>query len=151
MRPIRSFTLFLAGFAIAGVPFTGLDRALSDEDEFRAGPSAAEQAAEQAAQRAYEQLVSRVKRATLTEGTRPEFQLVVVATEAGLYIENPGHLDVEDGAILGRKLHALGDLVGAPAEIEAVLEELEEELEEEMEDEDEDEDDDDDEPLEEVR
>ena len=141
MRPIRSFALFLAGFAVAGVLFTGLDRAQSDEQ--------AERAAEEAAERAYGQLVSRVKRATLSDGAKPEFQLVFVATEAGSYVENFGHLDPEDAAILGRKLHALGDMVAAPAEIEEIveaLEELEEEMEEEHEeDHDEDDEDDDDE------
>ena len=139
MRSIRSFTLFLAGFAIAGVLFTSLDRAISDEDDAR------ERAAVEASERAYGQLVGRVKRATLSDGPRPEFQLVFVATEAGSYVESFGHLDPEDAAILGRKLHALGDMVGAPAEIEALveeLEELEEELEDEHDEEHEDEDDD---------
>lgn len=138
MRPIRSFALFLAGFAIAGVLFTGLDRAQSDEHQ--------ERAAEEAAERAYAQLVGRVKRATLSDGAKPEFQLVFVATEAGSYLESFGHLDPEDAAILGRKLHALGDMVGAPAEIEEIveaLEELEEEIEHHMDEDDEDHDHDD--------
>ncbi len=125
MPTLRTFTALLAGFALAAVLFSGLDRAVSDEHEQREGPDPAE--------RSHAQLIQRVKRAATNEGAKHEFQLVIAATEAGMYVESYGNLDGEDAAILGKKLMALGEMVAAPAEIGEVmeaLEELEEELEE---------------------
>jgi hypothetical protein len=128
MHTLRSITLIAAGFALAAVLFTGLDRAQSDED----GPTGKGARHEQPSseERAFRALVGRVKRAAQVDGPMPAFQVVFVATEAGSYLESFGGLEGDDAAILGRKLHALGDLVGAPAELEDADEEHEEEGEE---------------------
>ena len=51
-----------------------------------------------------------------------EFRLVVVATEHGLYTESFGELPPEDALVLGAKLHAMGDLASAQAEVLLELE-----------------------------
>lgn len=136
MRHLTSLTCVFVGFALAAVLFLGLPAAQSDDDE-------RERAEEAAAAAAHRDFVNRVKRALGPATEQNEFRLVVVATEHGLYTESFGELPPEDALVLGAKLHAMGDLAAAQAEVLLELECHEEEHEDDEEEEDDHEDEED--------
>jgi hypothetical protein len=104
MHHVKVISGVLIGCAVAAILFSWIGLAEGGDGEGEASDPAA---------RAHTNLISRVRRALSSSPAPREFQLVVVSSGRGSYVETFGTLEPDDAAVFARQLHALADWVGA--------------------------------------